>query len=67
VTDVTGIFSFPGLAGGTYTLTATPPAGLFNTNAIAGQGGFRLSANSISVTTSPGITSYAGQLFLAGP
>src|SRR5438093_761443 len=67
VTDVTGIFSFSGLAGGTYTLTATPPAGLSSTNAIPGQGGTKLSASSISVTTTPGTTSYAGQLFLAGP
>jgi len=67
VTDVTGIFSFSGLAGGTYTLTATPPNGLTSTNAIPGQGGIKLSASSIRVTTTPGTTSYAGQLFLAGP
>jgi protocatechuate 3,4-dioxygenase beta subunit len=67
VTDGTGSFSFSGLAGGTYFLTATPPAGLANTNAIAGQGGLRLSANSIRVTTSFGNTSYPAHLFLAGP
>jgi hypothetical protein len=66
-TDVTGSFSFSGLANGSYTLTATPPLGMFSTNAIAGQGGTRLSAASISVTTSFGLTNYAGQLFLAGP
>jgi protocatechuate 3,4-dioxygenase beta subunit len=67
VTDVTGAFSFSGLAGGTYILTATPPAGLHSTNAIPGQGGVRLSASSIRVTTTLGVTSYASQLFLAGP
>jgi hypothetical protein len=67
VTDVTGVFSFPGLASGTYILTATPPFGLTNTNAIPGQGGIRLSAAAIQVTTTIGTTSYAGQLFLAGP
>jgi protocatechuate 3,4-dioxygenase beta subunit len=66
-TDVTGIFSFSGLSGGTYSLTATPPFGLFNTNAIPGQGGVRVNAATILVTTTPGITSYPGQLFLAGP
>jgi protocatechuate 3,4-dioxygenase beta subunit len=66
-TDVTGGFSFSGLANGSYTLTATPPAGLTNTNAIPGQGGVRLSASTISVTTSAGTTSYPSQLFLAGP
>jgi len=67
VTDSTGAFSFPGLASGSYTLTATPPAGLTNTNAIPGQGGVRLSASTISITTSAGTTSYPSQLFLAGP
>jgi hypothetical protein len=67
VTDITGAFSFSGLAGGSYILTATPPAGLTATNAIPGQGGFRLSASSIQVTTTPGVTNYASQLFLAGP
>ena len=67
VTDVTGVFSFPGLAAGTYTLTATPPAGLTNTNAIPGMGGIRLSAAAIQVTTTAGATSYPSQLFLAGP
>jgi hypothetical protein len=67
VTDVTGAFSFTGLQGGTYTLTATPPFGLNSTNAIVGQNGLRLSPNSIRVTTSFGLTNYPGQLFLAGP
>jgi hypothetical protein len=67
VTDSTGIFRFTNVPAGTFTLTATPPAGLFSTNAIPGQGGMRLSANSISVTTTAGITNYPGQLFLAGP
>jgi hypothetical protein len=67
VTDITGAFSFSGLQNGTYILVASPPGGLFSTNAIAGQGGTRLSVSSISVTTTFGITSYSGQLFLAGP
>ena len=67
VTDSTGIFSFSGLAAGTYILTASPPAGLTNTNAIPGQGGTRLSAAAIQVTTTVGTTSYPSQLFLAGP
>jgi uncharacterized protein (DUF2141 family) len=67
VTDVTGAFSFSGLPSGTYTLTAAPPAGLFSTNAIAGQGGQPLSVNSIRVTTVFGVSSYSGHLFLAGP
>jgi hypothetical protein len=67
VTDITGIFTFSNLAAGTYTLTAIPPFGRINTNAIPTAGGTRLSANLISVTTIPGITYYPGQLFLAGP
>jgi hypothetical protein len=67
VTDVTGIFRFTNVPAGTFTLTATPPAGLFSTNALPGMGGTRRSANSISVTTTPGSTDFAGQLFLAGP
>jgi hypothetical protein len=67
VTDITGIFVFSHLAAGTYTLTAIPPFGRINTNAIPTAGGTRLSANLISVTTIPGITYYPGQLFLAGP
>jgi SdrD B-like protein len=67
VTDVTGAFSFGGLANGTYTITVTPPPGLANTNAIPSLGGVRLSAAAISLTTQLGITSYPGQLFLAGP
>ena len=67
VTDITGIFTFSNLGSGTFILTATPPAGLTSTNAIPGMGGTKLSANSISVTTTPGATSYPGQLFLAGP
>jgi uncharacterized surface anchored protein len=66
-TDVTGSFSFSGLTGGTYTLTATPPAGLSSTNAIVGQGGLRLSANQIRVNIPSGAMSYPGHLFLAGP
>jgi hypothetical protein len=66
-TSVTGAFSFSGLPAGTYTLTATPPFGLFNTNAIPGQGGTRINAATISVTTTTGITNYPGHLFLAGP
>jgi hypothetical protein len=67
VTNSTGIFRFINVPAGTFILTARPPAGLFSTNAIAGQGGTRLSVNSISVTTTAGITNYPGQLFLAGP
>jgi hypothetical protein len=67
VTDITGVFTFSNVGSGRFTLTATPPAGLISTNAIPGMGGTRLSANSISVTTAPGATSYPGQLFLAGP
>jgi protocatechuate 3,4-dioxygenase beta subunit len=67
VTDGTGIFRFTNVPLGTFTLTATPPVGLFSTNALPGQGGTRLSANSISVTTTAGVTDYPGQLFLAGP
>jgi uncharacterized protein (DUF2141 family) len=66
-TGVTGGFSFTNLPAGNYTLTATPPFGLFNTNAIPGQGGVRINAATISVTTTSGVTSYPGQLFLAGP
>jgi hypothetical protein len=66
-TGVTGGFSFSGLPAGTYTLTATPPFGLFNTNALPGLGGVRINAATISVTTTGGITNYPGQLFLAGP
>jgi hypothetical protein len=67
VTDITGVFSFPGLTAGTYIVTARAPNGLTSTNAIPGVGGTRLSVNSISVTTSPGTTIYGSQLFLAGP
>jgi hypothetical protein len=67
VTNATGIFTFTNVPSGTFTLTATPPLPLTSTNAIAGQGGTRLSANAISVTTTPGVTNYPGQLFLAGP
>jgi hypothetical protein len=67
VTDAAGAFSFPGLANGTYTLTATPPAGLVNTNVIPGQGGVKVSVATIQVSTSFGVTNYAGQQFLAGP
>jgi protocatechuate 3,4-dioxygenase beta subunit len=67
VTNATGIFTFTNVPSGTFTLTATPPLPLASTNAIAGQGGTRLSASSISVTTTAGVTNYPGQLFLAGP
>jgi serine-aspartate repeat-containing protein C/D/E len=67
VTGVTGSFSFSSLGSGTYTLTVVPPPGLFSTNAVPGQGGIRLSAAAIRLTTSSGTTSYPGQLFLAGP
>jgi len=66
-TGVTGAFVFTGLPSGSYTVTATPPFGLTNTNAIPGQGGTRLNAATIGITTTLGITSYPGQLFLAGP
>ena len=66
-TNSTGAFSFSGLTSGSYTLTATPPIGLFSTNALPGQGGVRVNAATISVTTTFGITNYPGQLFLAGP
>jgi hypothetical protein len=67
VTNASGIFSFSNVPSGRFTLTAMPPSGLISTNAIPGMGGTRLSANSIAVTTTPGITNYPSQLFLAGP
>jgi SdrD B-like domain len=66
-TDGTGAFTFNGLTGGTYLLTATPPFPLHSTNAIPGAGGVRLGAASIRVTTTAGQSDYPSQLFLAGP
>ncbi len=66
-TNATGAFSFSGLAEGTYRMTATPPPGLFNTNAIPGQGGPRFGSATIIVTTQPGLDNFPGHLFLAGP
>src|SRR5262249_55900535 len=59
-----GQFAFSGLPNGTYTLVAAAPAGLVNTNAVAGTGGQGVDARTIQVTTSGGTISYDGQLFL---
>ncbi len=59
-----GSFVFGNLADGTYTLVETDPAGFSSTAAVAGVGGQGIDANSIRITTVPGLTSYPGQLFL---
>lgn len=59
-----GQFAFSGLPVGTYTLVAAAPAGLVNSNAVAGTGGQVVDAHTIQVSTSGGTISYDGQLFL---
>jgi hypothetical protein len=64
LTSVAGTFAFSGLAGGTYTVVETDPAGYVSTGAIPGPGGQVVDANTVRITTIDGVVTYAGNTFL---